>query len=308
MEDIRPDTLPIPTNPLPDILTEQLPSFEYRQSESVSSTTRKLPKVRPLTDHWAPEIPAVVSAPPEMSKARRIAVQQGWTDCMNPAALQKPPAMVPDLSTSASITPARLPVKVSVDPRLKPATRLSALPWAAVPPQVTPAPASTPPVAPIPITTQHNAEPISAPASSPPPTSASESSNTAEATQKLPEVSPITTTTRSHPARTGVNGVFARGQDMPWLFHVYGDNKTGMAAMMIQVRERSQKHGQRLTDRILGADRLHRSTQLRLSSSRSLESEKHISKRFGVSSDLLGSVERWYPSTGFRNVSKTIDL
>jgi hypothetical protein len=236
MEAIRPDTPPIPANPLPDIPMEQLPSFEYRQSEPVPSTTQKLPEVRSLTDDWKPEVPTVVSAPLEMSKARRIALQQGWTDSRNSAAPPKLPALVPDLSTSVSITSARLPVKVSVDPRLKnlPVCESGRSP-AETPSRVTPAPASTPSVAPIPITTQHNAAPISGPAFSPPPTSEPVSSQTAEATQNIPEVSPISTTTHSHPARTGAKGVFARGQDMPWLFHVYGDDKTGIAAMMIEV-------------------------------------------------------------------------
>jgi hypothetical protein len=214
---------------------EQLPSFEYRQSEPVRSTTPKVPEVRSLTDHWKPEVPTVVSAPPEMSKARRIAVQQGWSDATNSAPLPKPPAVVPNLSTSASIVPARLPVKVSVDPRLKPARCGSARPPIAAPLRVTPAPASTPPVAPIPITTQQNAEPMSGPPSSPPPTSASYSSNTPEVAQDLPEVSLTTVTLHSSPARTGVNGVFARGQGMPWLFHVFGDDKTGITAIMIEV-------------------------------------------------------------------------
>ena len=209
MEDIRPDTPPIPANSLPEIHMEQLPSFEYRQSEPVPSTTRKVPEVR-STDHWKPEVPTVVSAPQEISRARRTALNQGWTDSINSAQLPKlpnPPALVPDLSTLASITPAKLPVKVSVDPRLKNLPVCgSDRPSAAAPPRVTPAPASTLPVASIPITTQHNPEPISGPAFSPPPTSEPDSSQTAGATQKIPEVSPIPATTHSHPARTGAKG------------------------------------------------------------------------------------------------------
>ena len=235
MEDIRPDTPPIPANPLPEIHMEQLPSFEYRQTEPVPSTTRKFPEVRSLTDHWKPEIPTVVSAPYQMSRVQHIAVQQGRPHSINSAPLPKSPAFVPDLSTLASITPAKLPVKVSVDPRIKPARSGSARPSAAAPPQVTPAPASRPRVPPIPITTQQNPEPTSRPSSSPPPTSASDSSNTAKATQEQPEVSPTIPTLQSKSARTGANGVFARGQGMPWLFHVYGDDKTGITGMMIEV-------------------------------------------------------------------------
>ena len=236
MEDIRPVTPPIPEDPLPEMLSDELPSFEYRQTEPVPSTTRKLPEVRPLVEHWEPVVPTVVSAPQEMSKARRIALQQGWTDSVDSASLPKPPALVPDHSTSASITSARLPVKVSVDPRLeKLPTYGSARPPATTSPLMTPAPASPPRVAAIPITTQQHAEPAPRPSSSPPQTSAPDSSNTAAAPQGNPKATPITPTLQSHPARTGVNGVFARGQGMPWLFHVYGDDKTGITAMMIKV-------------------------------------------------------------------------
>jgi len=239
MEDIRPATPPIPEDPLPEMLMDELPSFEYRQSEAVSSTTRKLPEVRSQIDQWEPEVPSVISAPQEMSKARRIALQQGWTDSIDSAPLPKPPAPVPDLSTSASMIPARLPVKVSVDPRLKKLpTCGNARPTAVAPPRATPAPALTLDVAQMPITTQQHAEPAPRPRSNPSQSSAPDSSNTAEATQEVPEVSPTTPTLQSKSARTGVNGVFARGQGMPWLFHVYGDDKTGMTAMIIEVRKR----------------------------------------------------------------------
>jgi hypothetical protein len=238
MEDIRPDTPPIPANSLPDILMEQLPSFEYRQSEPVPSTTRKVPEVRAPIDHWKPEVPTVVSAPHKMSKARSIAVQQGWSSPMASAPVPKLPAVVPDLSTSASIPPVRLPVKVSVDPRLQLSARplaTASRPLATPSPRPTLAPALSSRVTPIPITVQQHAEPTPRSSSSPPQTIAPDSSKTAEATQELPDVKPATPTLHSKSARTGDNGVFARGQGMPWLFHVYGDDKTGITGMMIEV-------------------------------------------------------------------------
>ena len=144
MEDIRPVTPPIPEDPLPEMLSDELPSFEYRQTEPVPSTTRKLPEVRPLVEHWEPVVPTVVSAPQEMSKARRIALQQGWTDSITSAPLPNPPAPATNLSTSASIIPAKLPGKVSVDPRLKKLpTCVTARPPTVAPPRATPAPALT---------------------------------------------------------------------------------------------------------------------------------------------------------------------
>jgi hypothetical protein len=223
MEDVRPDTPPLPDDLLPEMMAQALPSFEYRQNEPVRSAARDLSEAHSLVRFAEPEIPTVASAPYQLSRAQRIATRQGWADPMTLAPLANSSTLTPDLSAPESISLAPRPVRVSVDPRLKPATHITVRPATAAPSRVTPTP----------IATQQYAEPTSGPSSSPPPISASHSSNTAEATQKLPELSPITTTTQ--PARTGANGVFARGQGMPWLFHVYGDDKTGITAMMIEV-------------------------------------------------------------------------
>jgi hypothetical protein len=295
MEDIRPDTPPIPANPLPEIHMEPLPSFEYRQTEPVPSITRKVLEVRSLTDHWKPEIPTVVSAPQEISKVRRIAMQQGWTDSINSAPVPKAPALVPALSTSASITPAKLPVKVSVDPRLQLSARplaTASRPLATPSPRPTLAPALSSRVTPIPITIQQHAEPTPRSSSSPPQTIAPDSSKTAEATQELPDIKPATPTLQSKSARTGDNGVFARGQGMPWLFHVYGDDKMGITAMMIEVWSAYSNHIQRLTDRSSEVDRSRQLTWLQLSSSQNREAGNQRPKKSRISSDLLGLVER----------------
>jgi hypothetical protein len=229
MEDARPDTPPLPDDLLPEMMTQALPSFEYRQNEPVPSAARDLPEARPLVRFAEPEIPTVASAPYQMSRTQRIATDQGWTDPMTLAPLAKSSTLTPDLSATASISPAARPIRVSVDPRLKPSTHSSVRPATATPSRVTPTP----------IATQQYAEPTSGPSSSPPPTSASRSSNTAEATQKQPDVSPTIPTLQSKSARTGANGVFARGQGMPWLFHVYGNDKTGITAMTIKVCTRT---------------------------------------------------------------------
>jgi hypothetical protein len=225
MDDIRPDTPPLPNHLLPDMSTQELPSFEYRQSETVPSATPEIPKTRLLVNHPESATPVVVSAPHEMSTVRRIALQQGWMEPLTSATIPRHPAPAANLIASASIPPAPSSVRVSVDPRLQSPAYGSARSPAAPSPRLTP----------IPITMQQIAEPTSEPSPSPPPTSEPTPSNTAEADQELPEAAPTTPMVQSNPARTGVNGVFARGQHMPWLFHVYGDDRTGMTAMMIEV-------------------------------------------------------------------------
>ena len=206
-------------------MTQDLPNFESRGNEPVRSASRELPAKPPLVDHWEPVAPTVVSAPHAMSTAHRIALQQGWTEPMIPDALSKASTMTPNDPASTSSPPASVPVKISVDPRRTPSPHVTTRQTAVSSPRLTPAP----------VTAQQNAKPAEDPSSSPSPSTTSGLSNTTPANPEVPGASPSRPTIQSSPARTRANGVFARGQGMPWLFHVHGNDKTGITAMMIEV-------------------------------------------------------------------------
>lgn len=193
----RPDTPPLPDDPpLHDSMTQELPSFEYRTSQPVRSSSREIPGWFLAT---RPETQSQPSASSADTVAEDLQRKLSNTSRNEPRETCTPSTASATLSDRSPGPRAADPALMSVDPTHQDVQLLGAF-------EACGGQSGTP-----------------------------ASTTTLQETQDLTRASSVHSVYPINPPRQGADGVFARDQVMPWLFHVLEPEKNGMSIMMIEV-------------------------------------------------------------------------
>lgn len=224
------------TPSLPEILSQTLPSFEYRPSEPVKSpaspfASKPIPTVPPKqplsidvgqeTTEAPPLTPPLV---PEMeqpgsSSSQRLLPEQTWTPPVSHAA-----PLIPFMALLQPLpSPAQPLARMSVDPRLPSPAAVTTEP-VSTPRSITPAPAAS-----------KQRTMTESPAQDDPISQISVIPATDRTTQLLPRNASTPIAPAPRRVRHNPEGVFAKGHVMPWTFHVLNADRHRSFVMNIEV-------------------------------------------------------------------------